>query len=132
MIRWQSRGQSCIKPSIPTFLREVAGRVIALSVGPMIAMSFSLPDFRRIWSCRGYMSAGAAMVTAALGLSLVLTERAEARKYNTPLDIFGNAAPRPRAAVHSARIPLPKPRPEEAPKAPEQAPAEGEGQPSPD
>ncbi len=44
-------------------------------------MSFSLPDFRRKWSCRGYMSAGAAMVTAALGLSLVLAERAEARKY---------------------------------------------------
>lgn len=95
-------------------------------------MSFSLPDFRRKWSCRGYMSAGAAMVTAALGLSLVLTERAEARKYNSPLDIFGIAAPRPRAAVHSARIPLPKPRPEEAPKAPEQAPAEAEGKPSPD
>ncbi|MBR0709781.1 extensin family protein [Bradyrhizobium liaoningense] len=95
-------------------------------------MNFSLPDFRRKWSCRGYMSAGAAMVTVALGLSLVLTERAEARKYAAPFDIFGLGTPRPRARVHSARIPLPKPRPEEAPKASDEAPPEAEGKPSPD
>ncbi|WP_338308452.1 MULTISPECIES: extensin family protein [unclassified Bradyrhizobium] len=95
-------------------------------------MSFSLPDFRRKWSCRGYMSAGAAMVTAALGLSLVLAERAEARKSTFPLDIFGIAAPRPRHAVHSARIPLPRPRPEEAPKASDEAPPEADGKPSSD
>jgi len=95
-------------------------------------MSFSLPDFRRKWSCRGYMSAGAAMVTTALGLSLVLAERAEARKYAAPLDIFGLGTPRPRAAVHSAKIPLPKPRPEEAPKATDEAPPEAEGKSSPD
>ncbi|MBR0838606.1 extensin family protein [Bradyrhizobium liaoningense] len=94
-------------------------------------MNFSLPDFRRKWSCRGYMSAGAAMVTATLGLSLVLTERAEARKY-APFDIFGLGTPRPRAKVHSARIPLPKPRPEEAPKAIDEAAPEAEGKPSPD
>jgi hypothetical protein len=95
-------------------------------------MSFSLPDFRRKWSCRGYMSAGAAMVTAALGLSLVLTERAEARKSTSPLDIFGIAAPRPRPAVHSAKIPLPRPRPEEAPKASDEAPPDAEGKPAAD
>ncbi|MGX1324793.1 hypothetical protein AB7M17_008246 [Bradyrhizobium sp. USDA 377] len=95
-------------------------------------MNFSLPDFRRKWSCRGYMSAGAAMVTVALGLSLVLTERAEARKYAAPFDIFGLGTPRPRARVHSARIPLPKPRPEEAPKVSDEAPSEAEGKPSPD
>ncbi|TQF26321.1 extensin [Bradyrhizobium sp. UNPF46] len=88
-------------------------------------MSFSLPDFRRKWSCRGYMSAGAAMVTAALGLSLLLAERAEARKYPAPLDIFGLGTPRPRAAAHTARIPLPRPRPDEAPP-------EAEGKSSPD
>jgi len=95
-------------------------------------MSFSLPDFCRKWSCRGYMSAGAAMVTAAVGLSLVLAERAEARKYAAPLDIFGLGTPRPRAAVHAAKIPLPKPRPEEAPKATDEAAPEAEGKPSPD
>lgn len=72
------------------------------------------------------------MVTAALGLSLVLVERAEARKHASPLDIFGIAAPRPRAAVHSAKIPLPRPRPEEAPKASDEAPPEADGKPSPD
>ncbi len=80
------------------------------------------------------------MVTAALGLSLVLAERAEARKYTSPLDIFGIAAPRPRPAVHSARIPLPRPRPEEAPKATDkasdkasdEAPPDADGKPSAD
>jgi hypothetical protein len=103
-------------------------------------MSFSLPAFRRKWSCRGYMSVGAAMVTVALGLA----DRAEARKYGSPLDIFGIAAPRPRATVHSAnisgKIPLPRPRPEEAPKASakastkasDEAPPETDGKPSAD
>src|SRR6478609_8602758 len=95
-------------------------------------MSLSLPAFRRKWSCRGYMSVGAAMVTVALGLA----DRAEARKYGSPLDIFGIAEPRPRATVHSAnisgRIPLPRPRPEEAPKASDEAPAETEDKPSAD
>ena len=97
-------------------------------------MSFSVPDFRRKWSCRGYMSAGAAMVTAALGLSLVLAERAEARKYPAPFDIFNLGTPRPRAAVHAAKkIPLPKPRPDEAPKASsDEARPEADGKPSPD
>ncbi len=72
------------------------------------------------------------MVTAVLGLLLVPAERAEARKLAWPLDIFGMTAPRPRATVHSAKIPLPRPRPEEAPKASNDAPPEAEGQPSPD
>ncbi|HEV2159277.1 extensin family protein [Bradyrhizobium sp.] len=95
-------------------------------------MSFSLPDFRRKWSCRGYMSTGAAMVTAALGLTLMLADRAEARKYAAPLDIFGLGTPRPRPAVHATKIPLPKPRPEGAPKAADEAAPETEGKPSPD
>ncbi len=72
------------------------------------------------------------MVTAVLGLLLVPAERAEARKLAWPLDIFGMTAPRPRATVHSTKIPLPRPRPEEAPKASNDAPPEAEGQPSPD
>lgn len=95
-------------------------------------MSFSLPDFRRKWSCRGNMSAGAAMVTAGLGLSLVLSAPANARNYAAPLDIFGFGTPRPRGSVHSTRIPLPKPRPEEAPKATGEAVPEAEGKSSPD
>lgn len=90
-------------------------------------MSFSLPDFRRKWSCRGNMSAPAAMVTAALGLTLVLADRAEARNHAAPLNIFGLGAPRPRGSAHSAKIPLPKPRPEEAPKATDEAAPEADG-----
>lgn len=92
-------------------------------------MSFSLPDFRRKWSCRGYMSARAAMVTAALGLALGFAGTAEARRHASPLDIFGIGAPRPRPAVHSAKIPLPRPRPEQAPKASDEAPPEADDKP---
>jgi hypothetical protein len=95
-------------------------------------MNFSLPDFRRKWSCRGYMSAGAAMVTAALGLSLALTATAEARRHAAPLDLFGSGGARPRAAAHSTKIPLPRPRPAEAPKAAEEPAAETDGTPSVD
>ncbi len=99
-------------------------------------MTFSLPEFRRKWSCRGYMSAGAAMVTAALGLVLVPAETAEARKHSAPFDLFNLGTPRPRAAARVARIPLPKPRPPEAPKrqekAADEAPPEAEDKPSAD
>ncbi|OAF15955.1 extensin family protein [Bradyrhizobium neotropicale] len=103
-------------------------------------MNFSLQEFRRKWSCRGYMSARAAMVTAALGMSLVLVETAEARKFAAPLDIFGIGTPRPRGAVHSAKkispqIPLPRPRPDEAQKGSDKTEPEipaAEGKPSPD
>ena len=82
------------------------------------------------------MSAGAAMVTAALGLSLVLSAPANARNYAAPLDIFGLGTPRPRAHAHSAKIPLPKLRPEEAPKATDKATEEAapaaDGKPSSD
>ncbi|MGY3150095.1 hypothetical protein ACVWYQ_007094 [Bradyrhizobium sp. USDA 3397] len=71
------------------------------------------------------------MVTAAAGL-LLLAERAEARKYPAPLDIFNLGAPKPRATVRAARIPLPKPRPEEAPKASDEGAAQADGKPSPD
>ncbi len=57
------------------------------------------------------------MVTAALGLSVLLAGKAEARKEVSPLDILGLGAPKPRAAAHPVRIPLPRPRPEEAPRA---------------
>ncbi|QOZ47043.1 extensin [Bradyrhizobium sp. CCBAU 53340] len=99
-------------------------------------MSFSLPDFRRKWSCRGNMSAGAAMVTAGLGLALVVSGPAHARNYAAPLDIFGLGTPRPHRSVHAVKIPLPKPRPEEAPKATgkatDEAAPEAEGKPSQD
>lgn len=71
------------------------------------------------------------MVTAALGLALVLADRAEARNYAAPLDIFGLGTPRPRGRAHSAKIPLPKPRPEEAPKATDETAPEADGKSAP-
>lgn len=86
-------------------------------------MNFSLRNHRRKWSCRGFMSAVAAMVTVALGAALVRIEPAEARKYTPPLDLFGLNTPKLRRSVHTAKIPLPRPRPAEAPKAAPEAPA---------
>ncbi|TPQ33334.1 extensin [Bradyrhizobium guangdongense] len=94
-------------------------------------MNFSLRNHRRKWSCRGFMSAGAAMVTVALGAALLPSEPAQARRYPPPLDLFGLGTPKPtsksaskpRATVHAAKIPLPRPRPAEAPKAVQEAPA---------
>jgi hypothetical protein len=67
------------------------------------------------------MSTGAAMVTAAVGLSLAPVEPAAARKYIPPLDLLGSGPPRLRGTIHAVRIPLPRPRPPEAPKAVEKA-----------
>src|SRR5262245_1399732 len=96
-------------------------------------MGFSVRNFCRKWSCRGLMSISgrAAMVTAALGLALTPAAPAQARKYVPqlfpllpPLDLLGSGAPRHRRTVHTAHttrpplhIPLPKPRPADAPQA---------------
>lgn len=74
------------------------------------------------------------MVTVALGAALVLVEPAQARKYAPPLDLFGFTTPKstskstlkPRGTVHAVKIPLPQPRPAEAPKAVPEAPAQEE------
>jgi hypothetical protein len=102
-------------------------------------MNFSLPDFCRKWSCRGYMSTCAAMVTVALGLSLGSLVPAQARKSGPslmpPLDLFGIGPPKPRRTIHVSKIPLPRPRPEEAPKISDKAAPDvpaGEGKPPAD
>ncbi|MDE2379761.1 extensin family protein [Bradyrhizobium sp.] len=88
-------------------------------------MNFSLRNHRRKWSCRGFMSVGAAMVTAAAGLLLALAEPAAARKYFPPLDLFADGPPRLRGNVHATRIPLPRPRPPEAAKIVTEKPVSG-------
>jgi len=91
-------------------------------------MNLSLRNHRRKWSCRGFMSAGAAMVTVALGAALVPTAPAQARRYAPPLDLFGfstpKSTPKPHGHAHTTKIPLPLPRPAEAPKAVPEAPAD--------
>jgi hypothetical protein len=71
------------------------------------------------------------MVTAALGTLLLTPVPAAARKSAPPLDLFGLSAARPRGTVHPAKIPLPRPRPTDAPSAAQDAPA-ADGKPSAD
>lgn len=79
-------------------------------------------NHRRKWSCRDFMSPGAAMVTAALGLSVASVAPASARKDVAPLELLRGGPLKLRGTLHAVRIPLPRPRPAEAPKAvPEQA-----------
>jgi hypothetical protein len=71
------------------------------------------------------MSTRVAMVTVALVILLAQVGPAAARKnippLLPPLDLFGDGKPRLRGTVHTARIPLPRPRPAEAPRATEKA-----------
>jgi hypothetical protein len=72
------------------------------------------------------MVAAAAMVTVALGAA-----PAEARRsVGTPLDLFGFGPPKPRRTVHPAKIPLPKPRPTNAPQAVPETPAAADEKPA--
>jgi hypothetical protein len=74
------------------------------------------------------------MVTVAAGLSMLLAHAkpapAASPKPFRMDDLFGNGPPRLRGSVHAARVPLPRPRPAEAPQAPSDntghAPAEPE------
>ena len=62
------------------------------------------------------------MVTAAL-CTLLLTPVPAAARKSAPLDLFGFGAARSHATVHPAKIPLPRPRPAEAPSAAQDTPA---------
>jgi hypothetical protein len=59
---------------------------------------------------------GAAMVTAAAAL-FVLSEAGYAATAPKPFDLFGAGPPRLRGSRHTAKVPLPQPRPAEAPQA---------------
>jgi hypothetical protein len=63
------------------------------------------------------------MVTAAFGLLQLTPPPAEARNLASPLDLFAIGAPRLRETVRAAKIPLPRPRPAEAPSAAQETPA---------
>src|SRR5882672_6116494 len=89
-------------------------------------MNFSAEKSSRKWPCSRFGQAGAAMVTVAAGLLLCLsTDPAAARK--SALDpwgeLFGARPPKLRGTVHRVAVPLPKPRPAEAPSAEPEKPA---------
>jgi hypothetical protein len=89
-------------------------------------MNFSAEKSSRKWPCGPFGSTGAAMVTVAAALLLCLsTDPAAARK--SALDpwgeLFGAKPPRLRGTVHRVTVPLPRPRPAEAPSAEPEKPA---------
>jgi hypothetical protein len=84
-------------------------------------MNFSAEKARRKWPCGGSACGQRPMVTVAvvwllLGAQIV---PAAARKSDQGMlpwgDLFGTKRPKPRGAVLRAAVPLPKPRPAEAP-----------------
>src|SRR5437899_899557 len=137
IIRWQSKGQSCINPSIRTSLRwfvycrtirRLYGRIGGLVHG--IDMNSTAQNASRKWANGAFRRIEPAMVTvAAVALALLLgmpTEPAMAAKAFRPApwaDLFRDISPRerraPRATVRRAAVPvpLPKPRPADAPSA---------------
>ena len=84
-------------------------------------MNFSAQNASRKWPCEGFGRAFAAMVTIAALLLLLCaqTEPAAARKHDLWSDLFGGNRPKPRrqAALPArpASVPLPQPRPADAP-----------------
>jgi hypothetical protein len=86
-----------------------------------IVMNFSPGNARRKWPCGGSRRIAAAMVTvAAVLLMLCALPDPAAAGRNSGLgpwgDLFGVTRPKPRrAAVRASSVPLPKPRPADAP-----------------
>jgi hypothetical protein len=57
------------------------------------------------------------MVTAAVAVLLACQSAASARQRGPFFDLFGDRPPKLRGALHATHVPLPRPRPDEAPKA---------------
>ena len=84
-------------------------------------MNFSAPKASRKWPCENFGRTPAAMVTVAAVLLVlgVQTEPAAARKHdlNPWNELFGDIRPKQRRAALPASVPVPKPRPADAPAA---------------
>jgi hypothetical protein len=92
-------------------------------------MNFSAEKARRKWPCCGPGRTAAAMVTVAAVVLMLCAQAGPAaarRFYPSPWsELFGDNRPRLRRAPRQAAVPLPKPRPADAPAtAPDKAVAE--------
>jgi hypothetical protein len=94
-------------------------------------MKFSAGRARRKWPCFGFGGIEAAkMVTVVAALAMLCAQagptaaaqRRDGWSQGPWGDLFGGRAPRPRRAMLSAAVPLPKPRPAEAPAIPQPKP----------
>jgi hypothetical protein len=100
-----------------------------------IGMNFSADKARRKWPCGGVRCSAAAMVTAmAVALMLCGPTVSAAAARNAARDpwsaLFGESRPKPRRAAHALSVPLPKPRPAEAPAIEADTPADGKQTPA--
>jgi hypothetical protein len=91
-------------------------------------MNCSAENASRKWSYGAFGRSEAAMVTVAAALFLVGMQAgpAAAAKRSLPspwADLFGGGPPKLRGAIHRAAVPLPRPRPAEAPAAALEPPA---------
>jgi len=95
-------------------------------------MNFSAGKARRIWPCG---RSGPALVTAVAAL-LMLCAQADPAAARSPTslspwgDLFGQRPPKLRGAIHPAAVPLPKPRPAEAPAIEPEPPAAAQSPPA--
>src|SRR6202158_4148031 len=131
IIRWQSKGQSCIKPRIRTFLQIVLSLAAALHG---IAMNFSAEKARRKWDCGRLACGEKPIMVTAVAMVLLLCAQAEPAAAARKPGIWPQAPwnglcvkvrPKPRGAGLPAPVPLPKPRPADAPATEPEKPAAG-------
>jgi len=81
-------------------------------------MKLSAEKGRRKWAYGSIWQSGPAMVTAAVMLFAQVQPGSAATPKPFPLDdLFGSGPPRLRGSVRTAKVPLPRPRPAEAPQA---------------
>ena len=98
-------------------------------------MNFSADKARRKWPCGGVRCSAAAMVTA-MAVALLLcgpTVSAAAARHaaRDPWSVlFGESRPKPRRVARALSVPLPKPRPAEAPAIEADTPADGKQTPA--
>jgi hypothetical protein len=101
-------------------------------------MNFTAQKASRKWANGAFGRIGAAMVTAAaaallIGMPVEPAWAAKASRAGPWGDLFREFQPRARGKVHRAAVPLPKPRPAEAPSAePERPPEKGQASPEKD
>ena len=88
-------------------------------------MNFSAWKARRKWPC----GRSGAMVTATVAVLMLCAQADPAAAARRPVslspwgDLFGQRPPKLRGTIHRALVPLPKPRPAEAPAIPPEQPA---------
>jgi hypothetical protein len=87
-------------------------------------MNFSAENASRKWPCGCFGRTGAAMVTAAAVLALCTQVGPAAARSPGPWgDLFGQSRPKLRGSIHPVLVPLPRPRPANAPTVEPETPA---------